>query len=346
VATALRGGTGVAIRKSGTMNQEFLYVAAPCRGGAVRLAVPLEEVTERVYGIRQGMLWAIVAAFVPAFAVAFFFARSMSSDIGGRLGESSANLDRLVRQLELEREALQNQEQVRKDFVMNVSHELRTPLAAIQGYAETLLDGALADPNHNERFLRIISRNAERLANLAADLLSLSGVENGTREFQPEALHINTLLLDAAESIRPTADRRAIKVLIDAAPDQAWAFADPGAVHQVLANLLDNAVKYSSEGGTVTLGARTGPAAMVEVSVRDHGIGIPEQDLPRLFERFFRVDRARSRELGGTGLGLAIVKHLVRAQGGDVAVESQVGKGSTFRFTLPSAGVAAPVTAA
>ncbi len=374
VASALAGGTGVAVRRSGTIGTEFLYGAVPCRGGAVRLAVPLEGVAQQIDGIRRRMLSAIVIAFAPAFVVAFFFARSAASKLGsiidyasklaegrfqarierpgtdelGQLGQklndTAANLAQLVDELDRERQALHKQEQVRKDFVMNVSHELRTPLAAIQGYTETLMNGAIDDPRHNMRFLEIIAHNAERLGSLAGDLLTLSAIEQRARQSEPSQCHVNTLLLDAAESMRPLADKRRVRINIEAAPDHAEVFADLRATHQVFGNLLENAIKYSPEGGEVALGARPNPARAVEFYVRDHGVGIPPEDLPRLFERFYRVDKARSRELGGTGLGLAIVKHLVRAQGGDVGVESEPGKGSTFRFTLPSNGIHATVT--
>lgn len=375
IASALGGQTGVAVRRSGTMGTEYLYVAVPCQGGAVRLAVPLAGVAEQVDGIRRQMLSAIAIAFVPALVIAFLFARSVSSKLGtiidfasklaegrlqariekpgsdelGQLGqklnETAANLAKLVDELDRERDALHKQEQVRKDFVMNVSHELRTPLTAIQGYTETLMGGAVDDPRHNMRFLGIIAQNAERLTNLAGDLLTLSGIEQKARQLYPVPCHVNTLLLDSTESMRPIADKRRVRINIEAAPDHSEVFADARAVHQVLGNLLENAIKYSPEGGDVALGARPGPARAVEFYVRDNGVGIPAEDLPRLFERFYRVDKARSRELGGTGLGLAIVKHLVRAQGGEVGVESAPGNGSTFHFTLPSEAIHASVTA-
>jgi len=228
-------------------------------------------------------------------------------------------------------------ERMRVDFIANVSHELRTPLASIQGYTETLLDGALYDAEHNIRFLTIIRQNAERLTRLTADLMTLSRLELKTTKFHFAAYLVNELLADSVDSMRPIADKKNVRLVVTPAPDATAVFCDSEAVHQVMSNLLDNALKYTSGGGLIEVCARTlaGEPEMVEVGVRDTGIGIPADDLPRLFERFYRVDKARSRELGGTGLGLAIVKHLVRAHGGTVRVESTPGEGSTFLFTLP-----------
>jgi two-component system phosphate regulon sensor histidine kinase PhoR len=216
---------------------------------------------------------------------------------------------------------LEKLERIRKDFVINVSHELRTPLASIQGYAETLLDGAIDDPANNRKFLTIIRQNAERLARLTADLMTLSRIELKAREFQFVPVAVDELLRQAADAIRSLTEKKGTTILLEPAPENLEVECDPESIHQVLMNLLDNAVKYTPEGGTVALGAR--PAGgEVEFSVRDTGIGIPEQEIPRLFERFYRVD-------------LAIVKHLVRAHNGSVRVESQAGAGSTFFFRLP-----------
>ncbi len=368
MAAALGGAQGTARRKSGTVGSELLYVAVPCRGGALRLAVPLEAVSAQVDAIRKRMLVSVALAFVPPFVVAFFFARAVSSKLGGiidfaaklaegrfqarlehpgndelgqlghKLNDTAGNLQRVFEELQHERHELEKQEQVRKDFVINVSHELRTPLASIQGYTETLLSGAIDDPQHNVRFLEIIRQNAERLTTLAADLLTLSQIEHKATRFQYASYYVNSLLLDCVDSMRPIAARRHVRLHIEAAPGSCEVFADSQAVHQALGNLIDNAIKYSPEGGDVFVGAQpsAGDAGFIEFHVRDRGPGIPEGELPRLFERFYRVDKARSRELGGTGLGLAIVKHLVKTHGGEVGVTSQPGAGSTFWFTLPS----------
>ncbi|MBI1354591.1 MAG: PAS domain-containing protein [Acidobacteria bacterium] len=231
---------------------------------------------------------------------------------------------------------LERLDRMRKDFVINVSHELRTPLAAIQGYAETLLDGAIDEPGTNRRFMRILWQNAERLAQLTADLMTLSQIEVSTREFSFTPHLLRELLEQAADSNRAIAEKKSVTVEVAPVPEGLRVECDSGAIHQVLNNLLDNAIKYTPEGGSVTVGATVSQEGdRVELFVRDTGLGIPPEHIPRLFERFYRVDKARSRELGGTGLGLAIVKHLVMAHLGSVRVESAPGKGSTFFFEIP-----------
>jgi two-component system phosphate regulon sensor histidine kinase PhoR len=258
-----------------------------------------------------------------------------------KLNETSEKLEFMLDRLETEHAELEKLENVRKDFVINVSHELRTPLASIQGYTETLLDGAIHDPANNLKFLNIIRQNAERLARLTADLLTLSRVELGQQELKFASYYVHRLLTDNLDGMRPIAQRRGIQLVLEPVQSEnAEVFCDAEAVHQILTNLLDNAIKYTPDAGTVTVGARSfnvpgDLSDRIEFFVRDTGPGIPHEELPRLFERFYRVDKARSRALGGTGLGLAIVKHLTRSQGGEVRVESQVDKGSTFFFTLP-----------
>ena len=240
-----------------------------------------------------------------------------------------------MEQLDREHAELEKVERVRKDFVINVSHELRTPLASIQGYTETLIDGALDDPEHNMRFLGIIRHNAERLARLTEDLLNLSRVEQKRQKFEFQMHFVSELLRDAVDQVIPIAGKSRIRLEVEPVPSGTEAWCDDEAVSQILGNLLDNAIKYTPSGGKITLGASP-IDGFVELYVRDTGIGIPAEDLPRLFERFYRVDKARSRELGGTGLGLSIVKHLVAAQNGAIRVESRVNQGSTFFFTLPA----------
>ncbi|MGA3257881.1 MAG: ATP-binding protein [Bryobacteraceae bacterium] len=371
IRQALAGEPGWAIRRSGTLGIPFLYVAAPCRGGAVRLAVPYAQVETQVAQIRAKILISTALAFLPAILVAALLARWISRHFatimahagelaGGNfrarlavtggsefgqlsrtLNDTATNLQRTVEQLQLEHSELERLERIRKDFVINVSHELRTPLASIQGYTETLLDGALADPQYNMRFLGIIRHNAERLARLTEDLLTLSRVEQKRQKLEFEPHSIGGLIEESMDLVRPIAAKSSIRLEteLDAATPEVWC--DGEAVSQILSNLLDNAIKYTPAGGSIVAGAY--PAGrFVEVFVRDSGAGIPAEDLPRLFERFYRVDKARSRELGGTGLGLSIVKHLVGAHNGTVRVESRVQEGSTFFFTLPAEEAALP----
>jgi two-component system phosphate regulon sensor histidine kinase PhoR len=235
---------------------------------------------------------------------------------------------------------LRRLETVRRDFVANVSHELRTPLTAIKGYAETLLGPAGDQRETALRFLQVIDRHSERLGRLIDDLLTLSDLEFGRTSLRRRALPIEPAIDDVVQILGEGASQRGVTLSTAVAPETPLVDADGDRLRQVLINLVDNAIKYTGAGGAVRITARRaegpGPPG-VEVAVEDTGAGIPSQDLPRLTERFFRVDKARSRELGGTGLGLAIVKHIVQAHGGRLAIESTLGRGTTVRVTLPAA---------
>ncbi len=232
---------------------------------------------------------------------------------------------------------LRRLEQVRTEFVANVSHELRTPLTAIQGYLETLLGGGLEEPEQARKFLDIAFRHTERLGRLLGDLTDLSNIELGKVTLQTEAVGLDDVLDSVLAIIRRRADSGGVALRTDLPADLPAVRADHDRLAQILINLVDNAVKYTPRDGTVSIGARPLEGARVEVVVADTGVGIPRADLPRITERFYRVDKARSRELGGTGLGLAIVKHLVLAHGGELRIESAEGRGTTVRFTLPAA---------
>lgn len=226
-------------------------------------------------------------------------------------------------------------ENVRRDFVANVSHELKTPVASIKGFVETLLEGRVEDPADGRRFLEIVGRQADRLGMIIDDLLALSRIEEveGVGNLPVAEVLVAELLGAVATECAPRALARSIHVETDC-PAGLRAEVNSPLLEQALINLVDNAIKYSDPGGLVRVGAVDG-GDTVEFSVRDEGAGIAAEHLPRLFERFYRVDKGRSRKLGGTGLGLAIVKHIVQAHGGTVAVDSQPGRGSTFRITLP-----------
>lgn len=229
-------------------------------------------------------------------------------------------------------------EKSRRDFIANVSHELRTPLTSIQGYTETLLDHPLAD-NHVREFLEIIRKNAARMSRLTEDLLTLARVESGEQRFEIEPVSPEELLQDALESFREVARSYGVELEVELAFEKsassALVNADREAIHQIFSNLIENALKYAASGKKIILGAQ--PVALgVEFYVRDFGPGIASGHLPRLFERFYRVDKARSRESGGTGLGLAIAKHIILAHGGTIRAESELNHGSTFLFILPA----------
>lgn len=224
-------------------------------------------------------------------------------------------------------------EQMRREFVANVSHELKTPLTCIRGYAETLKEGALDDPKAARRFIDKIESNANQLQNLVEDLLKLSEIESGRMEMSPENLSLGVIVSEVMESFQGLIQAKDLQCL-NRIPGDLRIYVDAKAMSQILRNLLDNAIKYTPEGGVITLEAEA-YGSFCRMMVRDTGIGILEQDLSRIFERFYRADKAHSRQMGGTGLGLAIVKHLVQLHGGEVGVISEVGKGSQFFFTLP-----------
>jgi two-component system phosphate regulon sensor histidine kinase PhoR len=230
---------------------------------------------------------------------------------------------------------LKQLERTREEFVANVSHELRTPLSLIKGYVETLLDGARDNPEVAERFLKIIERNAQRLDLLIQDLLTISALESEKIKLnlQPVALH--ALAEKVLTDLHAKAENKNVELFNDL-PELA-ANGDVNRLDQVLANLVDNAIKYGRAQGSVRVGGKKRDDGALEIFVRDDGPGIPAESLDRVFERFYRVDKARSRDQGGTGLGLSIVKHIVQAHGGEVRVESELGKGATFFFTLPEA---------
>jgi len=229
---------------------------------------------------------------------------------------------------------LRKLERIRRDFVANVSHEFRTPLTAIQGFAETLIGGAIDDPQNRGRFLGIILEHSRRLARLTEDLLKLSQMDAERLELEIRPANVAQLI----ESCYETSQRRALEKdlslslnLPSQLPDVA---ADARRIQEVLQNLLDNAIQYTLPGGKIVLSAELRNGEVV-FTVSDTGIGIPRADQPRIFERFYRVDVARSREAGGTGLGLSIAKHLVEAHGGRIWVDSEVGSGSQFHFSIP-----------
>jgi len=251
--------------------------------------------------------------------------------------------------------ALRKLETIRKDFVANVSHELRTPLTSIKGYVEALLDGAKDDPDQATRFLNVLLTQSDRLNLILEDLLQLSQIESGLVLFKRDTVHLATLVDRTVASLKPLADKKEHTLTIDIPPNLPPVAGDEGRLLQVLTNLLDNAIKYTPSNGSIRIAARTlsGRSAagaptsepprfgnepdvdLVELSVTDTGLGIPAADRPRVFERFYRVDKARSRELGGTGLGLAIVKHIVEGHGGQVWVEGNTPTGSRFIIRLP-----------
>lgn len=226
---------------------------------------------------------------------------------------------------------------VRSEFVGNVSHELRTPIFSVQGYLETLLDGAVDDPNVSKQFLEKAYQNALRLNTLLSDLIDISRIESGELRLSFRYFDVTSLLKDVMTTVEFRAEQRNVTLELEAQPSGSISvYGDKERLTQVFTNLIDNAIKYNVDGGRVRIRvAKDG--TMVSITIADTGIGIPKDHLPRVFERFYRVDKDRSREVGGTGLGLAIVKHILEAHQTSITVESEVGKGTEFSFALKGA---------
>ena len=231
---------------------------------------------------------------------------------------------------------LRSLEKIRKDFVANVSHKLRTPVTSIKGYAETLISGALEDKKNAKDFLKIIYSDSDRLAKLIDDLLDLSKIESGKLKINLKTCPIRPIIERVIAGMDMQIREKSIRTKIDIPDDLVNILADETAIAQVLLNLIDNAVKYNCDGGKVKISAES-KDNHISISITDTGIGIPDDDIPRIFERFYRVDKAHSREIGGTGLGLSIVKHIVSLHNGEVSAQSTEGQGSTFSFTIPKA---------
>lgn len=367
VANALAAGRGTDIRRSDTTGQRLFYlslrVTAPDTHTVhiVRLAMPLTTLESRIRDLQQALGIAFGVAFAVSVLLSFFIARGLTrplSDIaavarqlaGGsferripaasndEVGVLATTLNQMADQLDHDITALRKLETVRKDFVANVSHELRTPLTSIKGYVEALLEGAKDHPEEATRFLHIILKQSDRLNLILEDLLQLSQIESGRVQFRQDPVDLRGVVDRTLASIKPLAEKKQQTLSVAIPQDAPPVIGDEDRLVQVLTNLLDNAVKYSPEGGTIDVTTRpVRGEAMIELTVADSGIGIPEADRPRVFERFYRVDKARSREMGGTGLGLAIVKHIVEGHGGQVWVEGNEPTGSRFIIRLPIA---------
>jgi two-component system phosphate regulon sensor histidine kinase PhoR len=299
--------------------------AAPKIGSSLVEAVRQPDLVEAVRRVRRGEP-AVSAEIVTGTVRQRFFAATATAVRGGNKAGAVLVLHDITDLRKLER--------VRRDFVANVSHEFRTPLTAIQGFAETLLAGALDDPQNRTRFLEIILEHARRLARLTEDLLMLSKMDADRLELEIHQLSVSQFIESCVETAQHPAAEKNLRISVKLQDHLPEIAADRRRLSEVLQNLLDNAIQYTPSGGQiqVTASAHNG---IVEFTVTDTGIGIPKADQPRIFERFYRVDVARSREVGGTGLGLSIAKHLVETHGGRIWVESEVGRGSKFHFTVP-----------
>lgn len=239
--------------------------------------------------------------------------------------------------VETELSEMRRMESYRREFLGNVSHELKTPIFTIQGFTETLLDGAMKDERVNRAFLEKILRNTNRLRILASDLSEISRLETGEFKLNPEPFNLRQVAREVTESLELTAAGKNITLRLDIAENLPSIVGDRERIRQVLVNLVENAIKYNDPGGWVAVSLTLDSPSEVRIAVSDNGIGIAPQDIPRLTERFYRVDKSRSRDQGGTGLGLAIVKHILSAHNRSLLIESRLGQGSTFAFTMPVA---------
>jgi signal transduction histidine kinase len=369
VAQALVRGRGTDVRLSRTTGERLFYLAVrvPRVGeplAIVRLALPLNMVNAQIHNLQRALGIAFGIAFLAAIALSILLARNLTRPLldivtvarqlaegalGRRvqtrshdeLGVLALTLNQMAEQLELRMTELRRLEQVRKDFVANVSHELRTPLTSIKGYVEALIDGAKDNPQEAIQFLDIILKQSDRLNLILEDLLQLSQIESGQVQFKRDAIPLQTVVERLLPLIKPLADKKGHRMRVMLSAQLPPVRGDEDRLVQVLTNLLDNAIKYTPPNGTIEITGRSvqqDGSAMIELSVADTGIGIPEADRPRVFERFYRVDKARSRELGGTGLGLSIVKHIVvEGHGGRIWVEENQPRGSRFVIRLPAA---------
>jgi signal transduction histidine kinase len=363
VAQALSGQPGKAIRLAESrirVGGRTMYVAVSISVdrqvvGAVYLSQSMSDLLAVIYDLRWRLVISTGVAAVVASTAGLLLSRALtrpiqqltlaadevargdlehrvpvrSTDEIGRLGQA---FNRMVAQLRAT-------ERMRTDFVSNVSHELRTPLTAIKGLVETLRDGAVDDREVRDRFLTTVEDETDRLIRLVNDLLVLSKADSQALKLKRKPLDVRDLIERSLCKLAPRLKGKGILVEVSASDGPQLVLADADRIEQVLVNLLDNAIKYSLEGGrvTVAIDEESPTPEMVSIAVRDEGLGIPVESLPRVFERFYRVDRARARDGGGSGLGLSIAKAIVEAHGGEIALRSKEGQGTTVRFTLPRA---------
>jgi signal transduction histidine kinase len=362
VVEAFESGFGQTTRFSDAHDYNLKYVAVRVSHGdeilgVVRFALPLSQFQLEVRTIYMVVLWGALAAVVIALTVAYFVSRSITlpirqmketaeqiakGDFESRvrikskdeLGELAYSLNTMATELQQKIEDLRQMDRIRTDFVANVSHELRTPLTLIKGYTETLQGEAIAETTRAGRFVSIIKDHTDRLGNIVEDLLTLSKLESAKDFLDKEQFDLKALVEDVALGFGHAITKKNQTLKVKSEGEDFIINADRDKIEQVLVNLIDNAVKYTGDSGRIELSVEELDRDM-RVTVRDTGIGIAKEHLDRIFERFYRADKARSRKLGGTGLGLSIAKHIVLAHNGRITIESDVGKGTTFTVTLP-----------
>jgi two-component system phosphate regulon sensor histidine kinase PhoR len=362
IVDALKNGFGQRIRFSDTLNYNMKYVAVRVdRGdsilGVVRFAVPLSQVQLEIRLIYRVVLFGALTAVGIALTVAYFLSRSITLPIRqmkdtaeqiakgefarrvrikgkDELGELGKSLNAMADELQRKIENLDRMDRIRTDFVANVSHELKTPLTLIKGYIETLEDRAMDDKDQSARFVSIIKEHSDRLGNIVDDLLSLSELESSKDPVHRTEFDLKKLIDDISLGFGHALAEKKQTLSVSSQGTDLRIKADHNKIEQLFVNLIDNAIKYTKESGRIELSLLEQNQA-VRVTVQDNGIGIPREDIDRVFERFYRVDKARSRRLGGTGLGLSIAKHIVLAHNGKITLESELNEGTKVFVTLP-----------
>lgn len=362
IVEAFQGNYGQSTRFSDTLNYNMKYVAVRVDNsgntlGVVRFSLPLSDVQLRIQLIYRVVLIGAIVAVVIAFTVAYFLSRSITFPISrmqeaaqriakgdfsrkvnikskDELGELAKSLNLMAAELQQKMENLKQMDRIRTDFVANVSHELKTPLTLIKGYIETLEDRAINDKEKAQKFISIIKEHAKRLENIIEDLLSLSELELSKDILNRTEFDLKKLIDEIILSFGYALDAKRQMLSINQEGDNFRLKADRDKIEQVIVNLVDNAIKYTNEAGRINISLVEQPNE-VAFTVRDNGIGIPKEDIDRVFERFYRVDKARSRELGGTGLGLGIAKYIVLAHKGSISIESEIKKGTKIIVRLP-----------
>jgi two-component system phosphate regulon sensor histidine kinase PhoR len=362
IVEALETGFGQSTRFSDTLGRNMKYVAIGAGPdgdtlGIVRFSLPLSQVQLEIRTIYRVVLFGALAAVAIALTVAYFVSRSITlpirqmketaeqiarGDFAPRvrirgkdeLGELADSLNTMADELQQKIEDLRRMDRVRTDFVANVSHELKTPLTLIKGYTETLQNEAIGDRDKAARFVSIIKEHADRLGNIVDDLLSLSELESSKEYIDKTRFDLKELADDVSLGFGHALTSRKQTLTVESQGEDFSINADRDKIEQVLVNLIDNAIKYTPQSGRIELSIIESDKE-IRIVVRDYGIGIAKEHLARIFERFYRADKARSRELGGTGLGLSIAKHIVLAHDGKITIESELGKGTAVSVILP-----------
>ncbi|MCK4294676.1 MAG: HAMP domain-containing protein [Planctomycetes bacterium] len=361
VARALKNGFGQSTRFSDTLNYNMKYVAVRIDDvndilGVVRFALPLSEVQLQIQVIHRVVLFGAITTLIIALTIAYFVSKTITSpirqmqqtaqriakgDFSGRvrikskdeLGQLAKALNAMADELQQKIENLKRMDTIRTDFVANVSHELKTPLTLIKGYIETLEDRAIDNKEKTQKFVSIIKDHANRLENIINDLLSLSELELSKDSLAKTTFDLKALIDEVALGFGHALDTKNQTLTVSAQGNDFKVTADADKIEQVFVNLIDNAIKYTKHPGRIDISIRQ-DAQDLTVIVQDNGIGIAPEHLNRVFERFYRVDKARSRQLGGTGLGLGIAKHIVLAHNGKISIQSEPGKGTKVLVTL------------